>query len=62
LQAIAGVVATAATPLGWAEVARAVDEAHATAQAGGNAKLSLLSAAEAADIEAVAGPVVRSRH
>jgi gluconate 2-dehydrogenase gamma chain len=58
LQAIAGVVATAATPLGWADVAQAVDEALAAVQAGGDAKLSLLSAAEAADVEAVAAQII----
>lgn len=58
LQAIAGVVATAATSLSWAEVAHAMDEARAAGQGGGGAKLSFLSAAEAADIEAVAAQIV----
>ena len=58
LQAIAGMVATAATPLGWADVAQAMDEARAAAQRGGDAKLSFLSAAEAADIEAVAAQII----
>jgi len=57
LQAIAGAVATAATPFGWAEVAQAMDQAHAAGQ-GAAAKLSLLSAAEAADVEAVAAQIV----
>jgi gluconate 2-dehydrogenase gamma chain len=58
LQAIAGVVATAATPLGWAEVGHAMDKALAAVQVGGDAKLSLLSAAEAADVEAVAAQMI----
>jgi gluconate 2-dehydrogenase gamma chain len=58
LQAIAAVIGTAAAPFGWAEVAQAVNEAHAAAQAGGAAKLSFLSAAEAADVEAVAAQIV----
>jgi Gluconate 2-dehydrogenase subunit 3 len=58
LQAIAGVVATAATPLGWAEVVQAMDEAHAAVHVGSDAKLSFLSAAEAADVEAVAAQIV----
>lgn len=58
LQAIAGVVATAATPLGWAEVAHAMDEALGAAQVGGDAKVSFLSVAEAADVEAVAAQIV----
>jgi len=58
LHAIAGVLATAATPLGWAEVAQAMDEARAAGQGGGAAKLTFLSAAEAADVEAVAAQIV----
>lgn len=58
LQAIAGVVATAATPLGWADVAHAMDQAHAAAPVAGDAKLAFLSAAEAADIEAVAAQII----
>jgi gluconate 2-dehydrogenase gamma chain len=58
LQAIAAVVATAATPFGWAEVALAMDHAHAAAPTGADAKISFLSEAEAADIEAVAAQIV----
>jgi gluconate 2-dehydrogenase subunit 3-like protein len=58
LQAIAAVIATAATPLGRAEVAAMMDQAHAAAHAGGEAKISLLSAAEAADVEAIAAQIV----
>jgi gluconate 2-dehydrogenase gamma chain len=58
LQAIAAVVGTAATPFGWAEVALAMDEAHAASQTGGNPKHSFLSAAEAADVDAVAAQII----
>ena len=58
LQAIAATMATVATPFGWAEIAQAVDQAHAAEQAGGDAKISFLSAAEAADIEAVAAQII----
>jgi gluconate 2-dehydrogenase gamma chain len=57
LQAIAGAMTAAALPFGWADVAEAVNEAHA-AQAGGGATLSFLSAAEAADVEAVASQII----
>lgn len=58
LQAIAATIATAATPFGWAEIAHAMDEAHAAAQVGGGAKISFLSAAEVIDIEAVAAQII----
>jgi gluconate 2-dehydrogenase gamma chain len=58
LQAIAATLATAATPFSWAEIAQGMDEAPAAAQAGREAKISLLSAAEAADIEAVAAQII----
>jgi gluconate 2-dehydrogenase gamma chain len=61
LHAIAATMATAAMPLGWAEIAQAAHEVHVAARAGGGAggaKLSLLSAAEAADIEAVASQII----
>jgi gluconate 2-dehydrogenase gamma chain len=51
-------MATAAMPLGWAEIAQAMGEAHAASQAGGDAKISFLDAAEAADIEAVAAQII----
>lgn len=57
MQAIAAIVATAATPLGWVDVAHAMDQAGATAQAAAGT-LSLLTAAEAADVEAVAAQIV----
>jgi gluconate 2-dehydrogenase gamma chain len=58
LQAIAATIATAATPFGWPEIAHAMDEAHAVAQPAGDAKISFLSAAEAADVEAVAAQII----
>ena len=45
-------------PLGWAEIAQAAHEAHAAAQSAGDARLSFLSAAEAADVEAVAAQII----
>jgi gluconate 2-dehydrogenase gamma chain len=59
LQAIAATLATAALPYGWAEAAAAVDDMHTVAQAAADTKqLSLLSAAEAADVEAVAAQII----
>jgi gluconate 2-dehydrogenase gamma chain len=57
LQAIAAAMATAAMPFAWAEIAQAVDEMHVAAHAG-DSKISFLSAAEAADIEAVASQII----
>ena len=58
LQAIAATLAAAAVPVGWDEIALAMDQAHAAPPAAGDATLSLLSAAEAADIEAVAAQII----
>jgi gluconate 2-dehydrogenase gamma chain len=58
LQAIAAVMAAAATPIGWPEVASAMGQAHVGPPAGGEQKISFLSAAEAADVEAVAAQIV----
>jgi len=59
LQAIGAVIATAATPLGWEDVAQAMDDADAHAgQLAGPGKLSFLTSAEAADIEAVAAQII----
>ena len=58
LQAIAAVMATAAAPIGWTEVAQAFDQAHAAAHTTGKARLSFLTAIEAADIEAVAAQII----
>src|SRR5882672_1763872 len=57
LEAIAAVIATAAAPLGWAEVAHAMDQGHAPHTAG-DPKISFLTAADAADIEAVAAQII----
>ena len=58
LQAVAAVIGTVTSPFGWAEVAHAMDEAHAASQAARDAKTSFLSAAEAADVEAVAAQII----
>jgi gluconate 2-dehydrogenase gamma chain len=61
LHAIAAAMAGAAIPLSWAEIAEAADSVHQAAQAGvpaAGAKLSFLSAAEAADVEAVASQII----
>jgi len=58
LQAIAAVMAAAATPLGWAEVASAMSQAHVDPPSAGDPKISFLTAAEAADVEAVAAQIV----
>ena len=58
LQAIAAAIATAAMPVGWADIAQAMDQAHAAPHAAGDARISFLSAAEAADIEAVAAQII----
>src|SRR5262245_36499531 len=59
LEAIAAVIATAATPLGWAEVAHAMDQGgHAALHTAGDPKIAFLTAAEAADIEAVAAQII----
>src|SRR5262249_46360960 len=60
LQAIAAVIATAATPIGWAEAAAAIEQAHAVGHTGSDATISLLTAAEVADVEAVAAQIVPS--
>src|SRR4051812_43162810 len=57
LQAIAATLATAAMPVGWAEVAQALEVAPLTAGNGVGA-LSFLSANEAADVEAVTAQIV----
>ena len=60
LQAIAATIATAGLPLGWAQIAEAMDDTHAVGQPGSAAKISFLSAGEAADIEAVAAQIIPS--
>lgn len=59
LQVIASLVAAAAVPVTWTEVAQAIEQAHhPVAAIGGDAKLTFLSAADAADVEAVAAQIV----
>jgi len=60
LQAIAATMASAALPFGWAEIAQAVDDGHVEAVQGGGSTISLLTAAEAADIEAIASQIIPS--
>lgn len=55
LQAIAATIGAAALPVGWAEIAEA---ARAAAQLAGEPKWSLLSAVEAADIDAVTAQII----
>ena len=58
LQAIVATIGAAALPFSWAEIAQASHEAHAASQLAGEARMSFLSAAEAADIEAVAAQII----
>jgi gluconate 2-dehydrogenase gamma chain len=58
LQAIGAAMAAAAVPFGWTEIAEAANHVHAAAQAGEDRKISFLSAAEAADVEAVASQII----
>ena len=58
LQAIVATIGAAALPLGWAEIVQASQEAHAASQASGETRMSFLSAAEAADVEAVAAQII----
>ena len=44
--------------MGWLEIAQAAHEAHVAAQLAGEAKISFLSAAEAADIDAVTAQII----
>jgi len=60
LQAIAAAIAGTAVPIGWAEAAAAMEQAHAVSRNGSDATISLLTAAEAADVEAVAAQIVPS--
>jgi gluconate 2-dehydrogenase gamma chain len=58
LHAIAAAMAGAAVPFGWTEIAEAASHLHEAAQAGGNGKISFLSAAEAADVEAITAQII----
>jgi len=57
LQAIAATIASAATPLGWTEVAQAID-AHTAPMTSADEKLVFFTASDAADVEAVAAQIV----
>jgi len=57
LQALAATIGAAALTLDWAAIALATHGSHAP-QLGDEAKLSFLSTAEAADIEAVAAQII----
>jgi gluconate 2-dehydrogenase gamma chain len=56
LQALAATMASAAIPFGWADIAEAAQ--HEMHRPGGDAKISLLTAAEAADVEAIAAQII----
>src|SRR6185295_5187517 len=58
LQFIAAALGAVALPAGWAEIAQASQEAHAASRLPGEARLSFLTAAEAADVEAVAAQII----
>src|SRR5262249_39232404 len=60
LHAIAAAVAAAAVPVGWAEVAHAMDHVHAAAHARSDDRIAFLTAAEAAGVEAVAAQIIPS--
>jgi gluconate 2-dehydrogenase gamma chain len=57
LQAIAAIIATAAAPIGWEDVAHAIDEMDAAQTANGSST-SFLNASDAADVEAVAAQII----
>ena len=58
LHALAAVMAAAASPLGWAEIAHARERAHVAGQVGASGKTTFLSATEAADIDAVVAQII----
>lgn len=59
LQAIAAAFGAAALPIGWDQLAEAAQHAHqAHAPAAGAAKVAFFTAAEAADVEAVAAQII----
>jgi gluconate 2-dehydrogenase gamma chain len=58
LEAIAFTLGAVALPLDWVETVRASQEAHAASQPTGAARFVLLSAAEAADVEAIAAQII----
>jgi len=58
LHAIIATIGAAALPFGWAEIAEASQKPHAASLLAGEARISFLSAAEAADVEAVAAHII----
>jgi gluconate 2-dehydrogenase gamma chain len=58
LQAIAAAFGAAVLPWRWPEIAQAAQEALAANQVAGDAKMSFLSAAEAADVDAVTAQII----
>jgi gluconate 2-dehydrogenase gamma chain len=58
LQVMAATLGAAALPSGWTEIAQALDTAHAAGRLAGDVKTSFLSAAEAADVDAVAAQII----
>ena len=58
LHAIIATIGAAALPLSWEEIAHASHQAHAATTQSGRARLSFLSAGEAADVEAVAAQII----
>ena len=58
LHTLAAVIASAATPLGWSQIAQAMEHAHQAGQIGTSGKTNFLTAAEVADIEAVAAQII----
>ena len=58
LQAIAAAIGAAGLPLGWEEVGQAWQQAHAHTPSAGEDRKFFLSAAEAADVEAVAAQII----
>lgn len=61
LQAFAAAIGVAALPAGWAdmaEAAQAAHQAHAAAKSAGAATITFFTAAEAADVEAIAAQII----
>src|SRR5262245_21243620 len=58
LQAIAAALGAAVLPLSWPEIGQAAQDALAATQLAGEAKISFLTAAEAADIDAVTAQII----
>ncbi len=58
LQAIAAAVGAAALPIGWEELAEAAQHAHAAPAQAAHGAYAFFTAAEAADVEAVAAQII----